>query len=125
MLRCLHAGARGYVLKESAESALIAAIRAAAASRSYFSPKVQRLLPQEHVERVRRSGGADNYDLLAGPGREILQLIAEEDRNKDIAGRLNLSVLTVETHRRNIMEKLGLRGTADLILYAVPKGVVG
>jgi DNA-binding NarL/FixJ family response regulator len=125
VLRALRAGARGYVLKESAEGELIAAIRAVSAGKSWFSPKVARLLQQEHVARLRRSGGEDTYDLLTSREREILQLVAEDYSNKEIAGRLFLSVYTVETHRKNILEKLHLHGTPDLILYAVRKGLLG
>jgi DNA-binding NarL/FixJ family response regulator len=124
VLRCLRAGARGYILKEAAEQELIAAIRAVTAGKSYFSPKVKRLLQQEHVARLRRSGAEDSYELLTGREREILQLIAEGNSNKDVATRLFLSVLTVETHRKNMLEKLKLHGAADLILYAVRKGLV-
>jgi two-component system, NarL family, response regulator NreC len=124
VLRCLRAGARGYVLKEAAENELIAGIRAVMDGRSFFSPKVSRLLQQEHIDRVRRAGGEDSYDLLTEREREILQLIAEGNSNKEIAGRLHLSVYTVETHRGNILEKLNLHGTADVILYAVRKGII-
>lgn len=124
VLRCLRAGARGYILKESAEHELIAAIRSVTAGRSYFSPKVARLLQQDHVARLRRSGAEDRFELLTGREREILQLIAEGNSNKEIAARLFLSVYTVETHRKNILEKLKLHGPADLILYAVRKGMV-
>lgn len=124
VLRCLRAGARGYVLKESAENELIAAIRAVMAGKSFFSPKLSRLLQQEQVERIRREGGEDSYDLLTEREREVLQLIAEGNSNKEIANRLHLSVYTVETHRGNILEKLNLHGTADLILYAVRKGII-
>jgi DNA-binding NarL/FixJ family response regulator len=124
VLRCLRAGARGYVLKESAEGELIAAIRAVCAGRSYFSPKVQRLLQQDHVARLRRAGAVDPYELLTEREREVLQLAAEGNSNKAIAGRLNLSTLTVETHRKRISEKLNLHGPADLILYAVRAGII-
>ena len=124
VLRCLRAGARGYVLKESAEHELITAIRAVAAGKSFFSPKVKRLLQQEHVEQMRRQGGEDSYDLLTEREREVLQLLAEGNSNKEIAGRLHLSVYTVETHRKRILEKTNLHGTAELILYAVRKGIV-
>jgi two-component system, NarL family, response regulator NreC len=124
VLRCLRAGARGYVLKESAESELIAAIRAVRAGRSFFSPKVTRILQQEHVDQLRRSGKQDLLDLLTDREREVLQLIAEGNSNKEIAARLFLSVYTVETHRKRILEKLRLRGTADLILFAVRRGMI-
>jgi DNA-binding NarL/FixJ family response regulator len=124
ILRCLRAGARGYVLKESADSELIGAIRAVAAGKSFFSPKVRRLLQSEHVDRMRREQREDSYDLLSDREREVLQMIGEGNSNKEIAGRLFLSVLTVETHRKRILEKLGLHGTADLILYAVRRGIV-
>jgi len=124
VLRCLRAGARGYVLKEGAEQELIAAIAAVRAGKSFFSPKVSRLLQQEHIDRVRRAGGDDSYDLLTEREREILQLIAEGNSNKEIANRLHLSVYTAETHRGNILAKLNLHGTADVMLYAVRKGII-
>ena len=124
VLRCLRAGARGYVLKESAEGELIAAIRVVCAGRSYFSPKVQRILQQDHVAQLRRSGGVDPFDTLTAREREILQLAAEGNSNKQIGGLLNVSTLTVETHRKRIAEKLNLHGPADLILYAVRRGVI-
>ena len=124
VLRSLRAGARGYVLKESAEGELIAAVRAAAAGKSYFSPKVRTVLQAEHVERLRRERRHDRFELLTAREREVLQRIAEGNSNKEIAGALCLSVLTVETHRKNILDKLGLHGAADLILYAVRRGMV-
>jgi two-component system, NarL family, response regulator NreC len=124
VLRCLRAGALGYILKESAEHELIAAIRAVVAGKSYFSPKVRRLLQQDHVARLHRSGGEDRFEVLTSREREVLQLIAEGNSNKEVAARLFLSVHTVETHRKNILEKLKLHGPADLILYAVRRGMV-
>jgi len=124
VLRCLRAGARGYILKESAEHELIAAIRAVMGGKSYFSPKVKHLLRQDHIARLQRSAGEDPFELLTSREREVLQLIAEGNSNKEIAARLFLSVYTVETHRKNILEKLKLHGPADLILYAVRKGMV-
>jgi two-component system, NarL family, response regulator NreC len=123
VLRCLRAGARGYVLKEAAEHELITAIRAVAAGRSFFSLKVRRLLEREDIERIRRSNDGDRYELLTVREREVLQLVAEGRANKEIADHLHLSVYTVETHRKNIAAKVNVHGTADLILYAVRKGL--
>ena len=124
VLRALRAGARAYLLKDSAEGDLIAAIRAISAGKSFFSPKVSRLLKEDYVRRLQEEDEADSYGLLTAREREILQLIAEGKSNKEIAGLLFLSLYTVETHRGNILEKLGLHGTADVILYAVRKGIV-
>jgi len=124
VLRCLRAGACGYVLKESAEGELIDAVRAALAGRSYFSPKVRRLLREEHVEELRSAGGDDPFETLTEREREVLQLVAEGNTNKEIAARLFLSVQTVETHRKRVIEKLGLRGTPELVLFAVRRGLV-
>jgi two-component system response regulator NreC len=125
VLRCLRAGAHAYVLKDSAEGELIAAIRAAHAGRTWFSPKVQTVLRHDHVARLRRSGGEDGWDLLTEREREVFQLAAEGRANKEIATRLCLSPYTVETHRKNIGGKLNLHGAAEWILYAVRKGIVG
>ncbi len=124
VLRSLRAGAKAYILKESAEHELIAAIRAVRAGKSFFSPKITRLLQQEHIERIRQTGGEDTYELLTEREREVLQLLAEGNGNKEIAARLCLSVFTVETHRKRILEKLNLHGTADLILYTVRKALI-
>src|SRR5271169_752958 len=124
VLRALKAGARGYLLKDSAEADLIKAVHAVAGGKSFFSPAVSKILLDDYVRKLKRSGTEDAYDLLTPREREILQLIAEGKSNKDVANLLNLSVYTVETHRSNIMEKLHLRGVPELILYAVRKGII-
>jgi len=124
VLRALKAGARGYLLKESAEADLIAAVRAVIGGKSFFSPAVSRLLVEDYVRQLQDRDIEDSYELLTTREREILQLVAEGKSNKDIANLLNLSVYTVETHRSNIMEKLNLHGVPELILYAVRKGVI-
>jgi len=124
VLRALKAGARGYLLKESAEADLIAAVRAVVSGKSFFSPAVSRLLVEDYVRQLQDRDIEDSYELLTTREREILQLVAEGKSNKDIANLLNLSVYTVETHRSNIMEKLNLHGVPELILYAVRKGVI-
>ena len=124
ILRALRAGAAGYILKDSAEADLVGAVRAVAEGKSFFSPKVSRILLEDYMRKLRKTGADDSYDLLSAREREILQLVAEGQSSKEIANLLNLSVYTVETHRGNIMQKLNLRGIPELILYAVRKGIV-
>jgi DNA-binding NarL/FixJ family response regulator len=124
VLRALKAGARGYLLKESAESDLITAIRAVNSGKAFFSPAVSRMLVEDYVRQLQDREIEDSYDLLTTREREILQLIAEGKSNKEIAAALNLSLYTVETHRGNLMEKLNLHTVPELILYAVRKGVI-
>lgn len=124
VLRALKAGARAYLLKESAAADLITAIRAVLEGKTYFSPAVKRLLIDDSILQLRLQGGEDSVELLTPREREILQLVAEGKSNKDIARMLYLSVYTVETHRSNILEKLDLHTIPDLILYAVRKGII-
>ena len=124
VLRALKAGARGYLLKESAESDLISAVRAVQAGKAFFSPAVSRMLVEDYVRQLQDREIEDSYELLTTREREILQLIAEGKSNKEIAAILILSLYTVETHRGNLMEKLGLHTVPELILYAVRKGVI-
>ena len=124
VLRALKAGARGYLLKDSAEADLIKAVHVVYGGKSFFSPAVSKVLLDDYVRKLKRSGTDDAYDLLTPREREILQLIAEGKSNKDIANLLNLSVYTVESHRSNLMEKLNLRGLPELILYAVRRGII-
>ena len=124
VIRSLKAGARAYLLKDALKAELIAAIRAVAEGRSFFSPKISRILQEDYVEALERKGGDDSYDLLTDREREILQLIAEGKTNKEIAGTLNLSLYTVDTHRTHILHKLNLHSVPELILYAVRKGII-
>lgn len=124
VLRALRAGAKGYLLKDSAEGDLIDAIRAVRRGKTFFSPAVSRMLVEDYVREIRARDVEDSYDLLTSREREILQLIAEGKANKEIAASLNLSLHTVETHRRNLQEKLNLHSFAELILYAVRKRVI-
>jgi two-component system response regulator NreC len=124
VLRALKAGAKGYLLKDSAETDLIRAVHSVAEGKSFFSPAVSKVLLNDYVRKLKRSGTEDPYDLLTPREREVLQLVAEGKSNKDVAQLLNLSVYTVETHRSNIMEKLNLHGVPELILYAVRKGII-
>jgi len=124
VLRALKAGARAYLLKDSAESDLVRAVQAVSEGKSYFSPAVSKVLLEDYVRKMQRSGVEDSFDLLTPREREILQLVAEGKSNKDVANLLNLSVYTVETHRANLMQKLNLRSVPELILYAVRKGII-
>jgi two-component system, NarL family, response regulator NreC len=124
VLRALKAGARAYLLKQSAESDLIAAVKAVNQGKSFFSPAISQMLLEEYMRQIRDRDVEDSYELLTPREREILQMVAEGNSNKDIANRLNLSLYTVETHRSNMMEKLSLHSVPELILYAVRKGVI-
>lgn len=124
VLRALKAGAKAYLLKDSAEADLARAIRAAGAGKSFFSPAVGKILLEDYMRKIERTGAEDSYDLLSPRERETLQLVAEGKSSKEIANLLNLSVYTVETHRARLMQKLNLHGTPELILYAVRKGVI-
>jgi RNA polymerase sigma factor (sigma-70 family) len=124
VLRALKAGARGYLLKESAESDLIAAIRAVHNGKAFFSPAVSRMLVEDYVRQLQDREIEDSYELLTMREREVLQLVAEGKSNKEIAAMLNVSAYTVESHRGNLMEKLNLHTVPELILYAVRKGVI-
>lgn len=124
VLRALKAGARGYLLKDSAEADLSRAIDAVREGKSFFSPVVSKVLLEDYMRKLARSGAEDSFDLLSSREREILQLVAEGNSSKESAGLLNLSVHTVETHRANLMQKLNLRGMPELILYAVRKGLI-
>jgi two-component system response regulator NreC len=125
VMRALKAGAKGYLLKDSAEADLIRAVRAVREGKSFFSPMVSKMLLEDYVHQLRQRGEEDSYELLTPREREILQLLAEGKSNKDMANLLNLSLYTVETHRAHILQKLGLHTVPDLILYAVRKGIIG
>ena len=124
VLRALKAGARGYLLKASPEADVIAAIRAVAAGNAYFSPSITKLLVEEYVREARRRGVVDSYDLLSVREKEILQTLASGKSNREVAELLHISISTVETHRNNIFQKLNLHNLAELILYAVRKGLI-
>jgi two-component system, NarL family, response regulator NreC len=124
VLRALKAGARGYLLKDSPESDLVNAVRAVHESKAYFSPAISRMLVDDYMRQLHQRGVEDSYELLTAREREVLQLLAEGKSTKDIANMLKLSPYTVETHRGNMLQKLNLHSTAELILYAVRKGVI-
>ena len=115
----LRAGARGYLLKDSADADLLAAVRAVAKGEGYLSPGVSDAVLSDYRRHVK-----DPLDLLTSREREVLQLIAEGKTNKEIATSLTLSVYTVEAHRGRLMEKLNLHSTGELVRFAVRSGLV-
>lgn len=124
IIRALLAGARGYLLKEATEEDLVPAVHAVAAGKSFFSPAISRILATDYVRQLRQRGTQDSWDLLTAREREVMQLLAEGNTNKETAALMGISVSTVETHRTKIMQKLELKSFADLVLYAVRKGIV-
>ncbi len=115
----LRAGARGYLLKDAFDHELIAAVRAVADGKGYLSPEVSDAVLSDYRRHV-----TDPLDLLTSREREILQLLAEGNTNKDIAAKLNLSVYTVDAHRGRLMEKLNLHSIGDLVRFAIRCGIV-
>ena len=120
----LQAGATGYLLKESADVDLIQAVSAVSQGKSFFSPAIARVMLDDYVRQLADKGITDRYESLSEREREIFQLIAEGKANKEIAAILAISPSTVETHRARIMEKLDLHIAAEIVLYAVRKGVI-
>lgn len=124
VMRALKAGARAYLLKDSAAADLISAIEAVSQGKSFFSPKVSRILAEDYIRVLKQRGVVDSYELLTNREREILQLLTEGKTNKAVATMLNISLYTVETHRSHILQKLNLHNSAELVLYAVRKGII-
>jgi len=124
VIRALKAGARAYLLKDSAEADLLAAVRALTEGKSFFSPAISKILVEDYMRQLESRGAEDTYELLTNREREILQLLAEGRTNKEVANMLNLSLYTVETHRTHILQKLNLHSVPELILYAVRKGII-
>lgn len=122
VFQVLRAGASGYVLKQSDSSEVLTAIRAAVAGGSFLSPPISRAVIGDYVRRAEARGQGSDLDLLSSREREVLQLLAEGLSNREIAERLNISVKTVETHRSNMMSKLGVSNKTELVKYALRKG---
>lgn len=122
--RALQAGARGYLLKDSADSDLVRAITLVSEGKSFFSPAVARVMQDDYVRRLAALGVVDRYDALSAREREIFQLVTEGRSNKEIADLLFVSPSTIETHRAHIMEKLDVHSAVELVLYAVRRGLI-
>ena len=124
IIRALAAGARAYLLKDATDEDLLPAVRAVGAGKPFFSPTVTAVLVEDYVRALQKRGLTDSYHLLTDREREVLHLLAEGRSNKEVATLLDLGVSTVETHRANLMQKLNLHNTAEIVLYAVRKGLI-
>jgi len=124
LIRALGVGVKGYLLKETAEQDLLRAVQAVAQGKPFFSPAVAQTLLEDYMRVLKQGGLSDTYELLTNREKEVLQLLAEGKSNKEVAGLLDLSLYTVESHRTNLMQKLNLHNTAEIVLYAVRKNIV-
>jgi DNA-binding NarL/FixJ family response regulator len=124
VLRSLSAGARAYLLKDATDEDLLPAIRAVAQGKCFFSPAISSVLAEDYVRLMQERGLDDSYHLLTDREKEVLQLLAQGHSNKEAAALLGVGVSTVETHRANLMQKLALHNTADIVLYAVRKQLI-
>jgi len=124
ILRALSAGAKGYLLKDSAEGDILPAVQTVAEGRPYFSPVIASTLLDEYLQTMKKNKVRDSYDLLSEREKEVLQLLAEGKSNKEVASLLNLSPYTIESHRTSLMQKLNLHNTAEIVLYAVRKNII-
>jgi two-component system response regulator NreC len=122
--QAVQAGARGYLLKESAGAELLEAIAAVAAGKSYFSPAVAQVVFDDYVKTLSEKGITDPYDSLSEREREVLQLVAEGRSSKEIAELLSISPATVETHRAHLLQKLRLHNTVEVVRYAARRGII-
>ena len=124
LIRTLAAGAKGYLLKDTAEVDLYRAVQVVAQGKSFFSPAIANTLLEDYMRQLQQRGLQDSYDLLTDREKEIFQLLAEGKSNKEVATTLNLSTSTVETHRTRLMQKLDLHSSAEIVLYAVRKKII-
>jgi len=122
--QALKAGAKGYLLKDSEDLDLIKAVKSLARGGSYFSPSVSKVLLDGYLSDSGSGAAEDTLSRLTGREREVLQLISEGKTNKEIARILSLSINTVESHRKHVMEKLDLHNTAALVRFAMRKRIV-
>jgi two-component system, NarL family, response regulator NreC len=124
LARTLTAGAKGYLLKDTAQEDLHRAVQTVAQGKPFFSPAIAKIMLEDYMRQLQQRGLQDSYDLLTDREKEILQLLAEGKSNKEVATILNVSPYTIETHRTHMMQKLDLHSSADIVLYAVRKKIV-
>ena len=123
IFEALRAGASAYLLKDAAFGELLTAMEAVVAGRTYLSPAVSSVALDDYVHRVRSDAEPGGIDKLSAREREVLQLIAESKTSAEIGRSLHISVHTVDTHRRKIMEKLDIHSVVDLVKFAIRNGL--
>lgn len=124
LFQSLRAGASGYIMKEAADTELIQAIRTVQSGRFYLSPAAQSMMVGDYLQRVKAGEEKDSYNDLTEREREILKLVAEGLTNNQIAEKLVISPKTVDTHRTHVMDKLNLHSRAELVKYAMRRGLL-
>jgi DNA-binding NarL/FixJ family response regulator len=122
LFEALKAGASGYVLKSGADEDIVEAVRAAMRGDSYLYPSAVTTLVRDYVDRGGR--GEEQFDVLTPRELEVLKLIAEANTSKEIAEKLFISIKTVDRHRQNILDKLGMRDRVELTRYAIRRGLI-
>jgi two-component system response regulator NreC len=124
LLSALNAGAKAYLLKDSAEVDLVRAINAVMNGTPFFSPEIAKTMLEDYMRFLNQRNLQDSYDLLTEREKEVLQLLAEGKSNKEVAAILDVSTYTVDSHRTHLMQKLNLHNTAEIVLYAVRKKII-
>jgi DNA-binding NarL/FixJ family response regulator len=124
LLSALNAGAKGYLLKDSAEVDLVRAIQSVRKGTPFFSPEIAKTMLEDYMRFLQQRNLQDSFELLTDREKEVLQLLAEGKSNKEVAGILDVSVYTIDTHRTHLMQKLNLHNTAEIVLYAVRKKII-
>lgn len=124
LFRAIHVGASGYILKSAPHEELLLAIRSVAIGNAYLYPTATKRLMSEYMDKLKHGENAGTYESLSDREKEILAKVAQGYSNKEIAEQLVISVKTVESHKSNLMEKLGLKTRPDLIKFALKKGLL-
>ncbi|KIL40939.1 histidine kinase [Gordoniibacillus kamchatkensis] len=124
LFRAIHAGAAGYILKSAPHDELVSAIQSVAAGNAYLYPTATKRLMSEYLDRMKKGEAGGTFETLSDREKEILSWTAKGYSNKEIAEHLVISVKTVESHKANLMEKLGIKTRPDLVKYALKKGLL-
>lgn len=124
LFRAIHAGAAGYILKSAPHEELITAIQSIAAGNAYLNPMATKRLMGEYLDKLKNGTEVNTFEALSDREKEVMEWVAKGYSNKEIAELLFVSVKTVESHKSNLMEKLGIRSRPELVKYALKKGLL-